>query len=126
MDTNYDEIRAKAEALAEDAFWGSQDEGSLTSGIISLVTDEVERKMREATAGTYSCSTPAPPEDVTLLLDESDPLFPFLHRVGDLWRWSHHADREAVKLSYRKASSWTEATKHTIGTLTVVPNKEEK
>jgi hypothetical protein len=56
--TYHDEIQAKAEALAEDAFWGSQDEGSLTSGITSLVTDEVERKTREASVTAGVTGTP--------------------------------------------------------------------
>jgi hypothetical protein len=117
MDTHYDEIRAKAEVLAEDAFWGSQDEGSLTSGIISLVMDEVERKMMgvrlavgasSAPARTYTAASDEPPADVVLLRDESQ-ICPFLHRVADRWGWSGRKNRLEDPISYDDALPWFEA-----------------
>jgi hypothetical protein len=127
---DYDEIRAKAEALAEDAFWGSQDADSLTSGIVSLVTSEVERGVQDVRAAlgapsavslpaadTYSADTPEPPEHVTLLRDESH-FAPYLHRVSDRWQWSTAADHLAG--AYLDPTTWEQAACCARGVLTEI------
>lgn len=146
MTIDYDEIRAKAEVLAEDAFWGSQDQGSLTSGIVSLVSDALgvsaipvplAGSLREASHATacareelrvvdppariYTSASDEPPADVILLLDESVDA-PYLHRVGDRWAWSARKSRGEALLSYDEAIPWAEAASlaHNNGTLTEV------